>query len=99
MNIMVNKSIVTSILLLSTLIVVGCSARHDYRQQCASLVDTAWSRMDIAKAAGFAGTLSYSKAVGLLSLAKTAQTVEKFQSCINHANKALYYVEQSRQGQ
>ncbi|WP_163833679.1 hypothetical protein [Spartinivicinus ruber] len=93
-----NKSVVAILLLLITLL-AACSARHNYREQCAALVNTTWERMDIAKAEGFAGTLSYSKAVGLLSLAKTAQAVEKFHSCIKHANKALYYVEQSRQGQ
>ncbi|MDE1460850.1 hypothetical protein [Spartinivicinus poritis] len=95
---MKNKSVVAIILLISVFL-ASCSARHNDRQQCASLVNTTWERMDIAKAEGFAGTLSYSKAVGLLSLAKTAQAVEKFQSCIKHANKALYYVDQSRQGQ
>jgi hypothetical protein len=42
-------------------------------------VDAAWRELDIAKAEGFAGTVSYGKAVGLLTGARTRQTFERYE--------------------
>lgn len=79
----------------------GCSASEKAvgREQCASALDSAWEHMDIAKTKGFAGTVSYTKAMALLSTAKTQQTVEAFDSCQQNAEKAEYYITESMKGQ
>lgn len=91
------KSILS--LLMGSLLLVGCAgAPTEYRFGCAEQVSLAWSELDLAKAEGFAGTVSYSKAISLISVAKTMQTVENFDSCYDKANKARFYIAESRQG-
>jgi len=85
-------------IILSTLI-TGCAAKQTYRSTCASELDAAWAELDVANVKGFSGSVSYSKAVGLISLGKTMQTVENFDNCIKHAQDARYYISQSLQGQ
>ncbi len=85
--------------LLPLVLLSACAGHSDGRTACANELDAAWAELDIAKAEGFAGTVSYSKAMGLLSLAKTQQTIERFASCQEKASRARYYISQSRQGQ
>ncbi|WP_341503784.1 hypothetical protein [Gallaecimonas sp. GXIMD4217] len=80
-------------------LLAGCAGQPNGRGACAAQLDAAWAELDIAKTEGFAGTVSYTKAVGLLSLAKTQQTIERFDSCVEKASRARYYIAQSRQGQ
>lgn len=78
---------------------VGCAGGpKPYRNQCAEELDLAWFELSIAEAEGFAGTVSYSKALSLLTAAKTMQAVENFDRCYNKASKARYYINESRQG-
>ena len=79
-------------------VLVGCAAKTDYRYSCASELDTAWQELDIAKAEGFAGTVSYSKALGLITGAKTQQQFEAYQGCTEKAKKARFYIRESRAG-
>lgn len=69
-----------------------------YRTSCASEVDAAWKELDIAKAEGFAGTVSYTKALSLITAARTMQTVENFDGCYRNAKKARFYIGESRAG-
>ncbi|OMH31856.1 hypothetical protein BGP75_16200 [Motiliproteus sp. MSK22-1] len=78
--------------------IAGCAAKKNFRVTCASELDVAWKELDIAKAKGFSGTVSYTKAAGLLSLAKSMQTVENFDNCVRHVKDARYYIKQSRLG-
>ena len=91
------RSIFISIIIL-TIFFTGCAGKQVYRSTCASELDAAWKELDIAKSKGFSGSVSYSKAVGLISLARTMQIVENFDNCIKHAKDARYYISQSRQG-
>lgn len=54
--------------------------------------------MDLAKAEGFAGAVSYSKALSLLTGAKTQQQFEGYESCTRKAEKARFYIRESRAG-
>jgi hypothetical protein len=82
-----------------TAILASCAGYpKPYRDQCAVELDLAWQELSIAKAEGFAGTVSYSKALSLLTAAKTMQTVENFDNCTRHARDARYYINESRQG-
>ncbi len=76
----------------------GCSARTAYRDSCATQLDSAWQELDLAKAEGFAGTISYSKALSLLTGAKTQQQFERFEGCTQKAEKARFYIRESRAG-
>ena len=94
----INQLMIAVIIILS-LPAVGCSGRvKPHRESCATQLNLAWKELDLAKAAGFSGTVSYGKAVSLLTLAKTMQTVENYDNCFRHAKDARFYIAQSRQG-
>lgn len=78
---------------------IGCAGNpKPYRDQCATELERAWQELSLAEAEGFAGTISYSKALSLLTAAKTMQAVENFDNCYEHARDARYYISESRQG-
>ncbi len=80
------------------LVLSGCAAKTAYRDSCATQLDRAWNELDLAKAEGFAGTMSYSKALSLLTGAKTQQQFEAFEGCTAKAEKARFYIKESRAG-
>lgn len=92
-----NALIVTA--LMCGMLLSGCSAKTQYRSACDKEVDAAWSELSIAKADGFSGTVSYTKALGLITSARTMQTVENFDNCYNLAKDARFYIRESRKGQ
>ena len=85
------------LLVLLASLAAGC-AHTQGRERCATLLDAAWRELDIAKAEGFAGTVSYGKAAALLAHAKGQQTLERFPSCIDASDKARFYIAESRKG-
>jgi hypothetical protein len=80
------------------LALTGCAGKTAYRDSCANQLDAAWRELDLAKAEGFAGTVSYSKALSLLTGAKTQQQFEAFRGCAQKAEKARFYIRESRAG-
>jgi len=68
------------------------------RDRCRTLLDAAWKDLDLAKAQGFDGTVSYSKALGLLTRAKANQAVEDFAECEDTASRARFFIAESRKG-
>lgn len=78
---------------------ISCASKTQFRSACASETDAAWKELDIAKAEGFGGTMSYAKAVSLLTAAHTMQTVENFDNCYRHAKDARFYIRESHKGQ
>lgn len=89
-----------TLLTLLVILVSGCAgaSKTAYRDSCANQLDAAWRELDIAKAEGFAGTVSYSKALSLLTGAKTQQQFEAFEGCSAKAQKARFYIRESRAG-
>lgn len=87
-----------ALLALLALVLSGCAAKTAYRDSCANQLDAAWRELDLAKAEGFAGTVSYSKALTLLTGAKTSQQFEGYESCTRNAEKARFYIRESRAG-
>jgi len=83
-------------LLLVTL--AGCATALQDRDRCGDLVDAAWQELDAAKVEGFAGTVSYAKASGLLARAKANQAVEDFADCVDTAQRARFFIAESRKG-
>ena len=43
------------------LVLAGCAGKTAYRDSCAKQLNAAWAELDLAKAEGFTGTVSYSK--------------------------------------
>lgn len=89
----------SSVLILFLLTLSACAGKTQYRTACAKEVEAAWSELSIAKAEGFSGTVSYTKALGLITSARALQTVEKFDSCYRQAKDARFYIQESRKGQ
>lgn len=88
-----------SLIIAAALLMAGCSAAPtSYRATCAAEVDAAWNELNIAKAAGFAGGVSYTKALSLITTARTMQTVENFDGCYKNAKKARFYIQESKAG-
>jgi hypothetical protein len=83
---------------LLALLVSGCAGQTTGRDRCAQLLDAAWKDLDLAKAQGFAGTVSYGKALGLLTRSKANQSVEDFKECSSTAERAHFYISESRKG-
>ncbi|WP_462383270.1 hypothetical protein [Pseudomonas sp. Marseille-QA0892] len=86
------------IALVSMAVLAGCAGKTAYRDNCAAELDAGWKEQSLAEAEGFAGTVSYSKAITLLSAAKTQQQFEGFQGCVNKAKRARFYLKESRAG-
>lgn len=85
-------------ILLPIALLAGCAATTSYREGCATQLDAAWEELDLAKAEGFAGTVSYSKALSLMTGAKTQQQFEAYRGCTDKAEKARFYIRESRAG-
>jgi len=76
----------------------ACGTTMVGRDKCAAELDAAWNEMNTAKVEGFAGSVSFGKAVGLITAAKTQQTLENFDRCAADAKSARFYVEEARKG-
>lgn len=86
------------LLVVTLLAMAGCAGKTVNRDACAHSLDRAWKELDLAKAEGFAGTMSYSKALSLLTAAKTQQQFEGYDGCLENAEKARFYIRESRAG-
>jgi hypothetical protein len=76
----------------------GCGTTMQGRDRCAARLDAAWKELDVAKVEGFAGTVSHAKALGLLTSAKTQQALDNFERCADEAERARFYIAESRKG-
>ena len=83
---------------LLAMMLTGCAGKTVYRETCANQLDAAWKELSIAEAEGFAGTVSYSKALSLLTAAKTQQQFEAYEGCVSKAERARFYIRESRAG-
>jgi len=76
----------------------SCGTTMRGRDRCAANLDAAWTAMNTAKVEGFAGTVSFAKAVGLITSAKTQQALENFERCADEADRARFYLGEARKG-
>lgn len=86
------------VLPLLALALAGCAGKTQNRDGCAYSLNAAWQELDIAKAEGFAGTVSYSKALSLITAAKAQQQFEAYDGCLDKAERARFYIRESRAG-
>ena len=96
---LLSRTLYISLILGITLSIVSCAGKTQYRSSCASESDAAWNELSIAKAKGFGGTMSYTKALSRLTAARTMQGVENFDACYRNAKKAREYIQNAAQGQ
>jgi hypothetical protein len=82
------------------ILILGCAGNptKPHRRECGRKFERAWKELDLASAEGFAGSVSYSKALSLITPARADQAVENFDNCYEHAKDARYYISESRQG-
>lgn len=97
-NISLLWALQTLLLITALVSLSACAGRMNGRVQCDNLVDAAWKELDLAKAQGLDGTVSYTKAASLIAAAKAQQVIERFPSCINKAKRARVYIAESRAG-
>lgn len=95
----VRKFFISISLLVLALGLSACAGKTQFRSACDKEVEAAWSELSIAKAEGFSGTLSYTKAFSLITAARAKQAVENFDGCYNSAKDARFYILQSRKGE
>lgn len=67
-------------------------------QRCADGLEVAYKELDEAQAKGFAGSVSYVKASGLLAGAKVQQQFGKYPNCVNKVKRARYYIKEAALG-
>lgn len=86
------------LLLSAVLLVTGCAGARKgmSADHCRSAIDTAYKELSFAKSEGFSGTVNYTKAASLLTVAKTNQTFESYNACVENAEKARYYILESK---
>jgi hypothetical protein len=65
---------------------------------CHRKIDEAWKALGFEASQGAKGTVSYTKALYFITAAKTQRQAERYQSCIDKAIKALYYISESKKG-
>jgi hypothetical protein len=93
----------TNYLLISAALCLGlgaCAAnpRISQAEACANGLDRAFAELEDAKAKGFSGTVSWTKAAGLLSAAKVQQQFDKYPNCIDKVNRARTYIRMAKRG-
>lgn len=81
-------------------VVAGCAGNpsSSLARQCENGLSVAYKELDLAKATGFAGTVEYTKAAGLLSAAKIQSEFGKYPNCIEKVDRARAYTAKSRSG-
>ena len=63
-----------------------------------AVLGTAAYGADVYRSTAPDGTVSYSKALGLLTRAKANQAVEDFAECEDTASRARFFIAESRKG-
>jgi hypothetical protein len=76
----------------------GCSARigSEAAAQCSEGLRVAYEELDYAKAKGFGGTVSYSKAASLLTQAKVQKEFQRYESCTDKVARARLFIVDSQ---
>ncbi len=83
-------------LIASALGACGGNPNSSTARQCSRDLDAGYRELNFAKAAGFSGTVAWTKAASLLSTAKVQHEVEAYSSCINNVRSARQYIIQSK---
>lgn len=88
----------TLIIAVAALAVGGCSGRiaSSVAQNCSEELSLAEAEMDRAKADGLSEAVSISKAAALITAAAVQKQFEKYEGCIEKAQRARAYIADAR---
>lgn len=88
------------LMLVAALSLTACAGarKGESAESCRNAIDVAYKELSFAESEGFAGSVNYTKAASLLTAAKTNQTFESYDACVNNASKARYYIAESKKG-
>ena len=78
---------------------IGCAgapSNPTLASQCTQGLNTAYHKLNAAKAKGFSGSINWGKAASLLSAAKVQEQFGKYPNCVNKVERAFYYIKQSQ---
>ncbi len=72
----------------------GCSGliSSDISQQCSEMLAAAETDLDNAKAGGLSDAVSISKAAGLITAAAVQKQFEKYEGCVDKAQRARAFI-------
>jgi len=84
-------------LLSAGLLISGCGGKitSPLGQQCSQEVRLANQELEDAKVKGLSGTVQWTKAAGLLAAANTQMQLERFESCLDKAQRARAYLREA----
>jgi hypothetical protein len=84
-------------LLAITLLMTACGGKISSQagQQCSREVHLANQELEDAKVKGLSGTVQWTKAAGLITAANAKMQLEKFESCIDKAQRARTYLREA----
>ncbi len=74
----------------------GAPPNRQLANQCEQGLYSAFQELDQAKAKGFGGTVSWTKAATLLVRAKIQEQFEKFLNGIEKVKRARFYIQESQ---
>lgn len=83
----------------TSLMLSACAGKTQFRSACANELQAAKEESSISEAKGFGGTVSYTKAAGLITTAMASQVAENYDACFRQAKKARFYIRESKKGQ
>ncbi|AUD78163.1 hypothetical protein CW740_02480 [Kangiella profundi] len=96
MKVLIQCSVISLVSL--TLLACAGAPKKESAATCRAALDVAYKELNFAESEGFAGSVNYTKAASLLTAAKTNQTFESYDACVKNANKARYYIAESKKG-
>jgi hypothetical protein len=87
-----------AVLALIPVLAVACTGNPGgpLAERCSSGLSAAYSELNSAKAAGFSGTVDWTKAASLLTAAKVQYAFEHYPNCIDKVKRARVYIERAR---
>lgn len=95
----VRQFVIVAVGVFLALVLVGCAGAPKDPQladQCRQGLENAFQELEQAKANGFSGSVSWSKAASLLSTAKIQQQFDKYPNCIDKVKRARFYIKESQ---
>ena len=95
---MPNLMRLTLVALAAVLTLSACGGRiaSPEGQECGELVRLGNEELEAAKVKGFGGSVQWIKAANLLAAASFQQQLERFENCIDKAQRARIYIQEAQ---
>jgi hypothetical protein len=98
MNVKIKSPVFVTLGVLAALVLSACVTRvnSELSQQCTDGLKVAEEELDFAKAKGFSGSLSWSKAATLITAANIQKQFEKYPNCVEKVKAARELIKDSQ---